>query len=237
MNCLKVLFFSICFTVVLLSISLGQRLGDYRDPARTYEEGWEELFNGQDLTGWIAGLRMEDGETKVYREDQINEQSTWFVENGELITTGEPIGYLRTIDVYENYVFHVEFRFEKIGNSGVTIHVQKDWVWPRGIECQLYQSHMGRIFPIRGATLDGGEMIHYAANPPGEWNTFEVYSEEGRIATVLNGKLVGLASNSDPSVGFICLESEGVRTQFKNIRVKRFTPAHHLRGAPGPDRQ
>jgi hypothetical protein len=225
------------FTLVMLLIPgiPGQRLGDYRDPAMLYEEGWQELFNGKDLSGWLPVLKMEDGKSKKYREDEIDQQSTFFVEDGMLKTTGEPLGYLRTQAVYDNYVFYLEFRFDRIGNSGVTIHVQKDWVWPRGIECQLYQSHMGRVFPIRGATLKGGELIHDASKPPGEWNTFEVHSEEGRVATVLNGKLVALASDADPQIGYICLESEGVPTQFRNIRIKRYTPTHHLRDAPGPD--
>jgi hypothetical protein len=88
---------------------------------------------------------------------------------------------------------------------------------------------MGRIFPINGATADGGEMIHGAAKPSGEWNTYEVYSEEGRIATVVNGVVVGLASNANPKVGYICLQSEGAPAEFRNIKVRRYTPSHHMR--------
>ncbi|MBM3798204.1 MAG: DUF1080 domain-containing protein, partial [Acidobacteria bacterium] len=65
-------------------------------------------------------------------------------------------------------MFHVEVRFPERGNSGVLVHLQKDTVWPKGIECQLYQSQMGRIFPIQGAYLEGGEMIHENAKPEGE---------------------------------------------------------------------
>ena len=75
-------------------------------------------------------------------------------------------------------------------------------------------------------------MIHLATNPPGEWNAYEVYSEEGRITTVVNGKVVGLASNADPHIGYICLQSEGVPVEFRNIKIKRYTPAHHMRSKP-----
>jgi hypothetical protein len=224
--------FRLCAAVIVfatLAAAQAPRLGDYRDPAFTYEDGWTILFNGKDLSGWVSVLRMPDGTSRKYAESEIGEQSTFSVRNGMLFTTGDPIGIIRTADVYDNYVFHVEARFHKEGNSGVTVHVVNDVVWPKGIECQMYQAHMGRIFPIRGATLEGGEMIHSAANPPGQWNVFEVYSEEGRLATVLNGKLVGLASNSNPKVGYIGLESEGVPVEFRNIKIKRFTPAHHLR--------
>lgn len=213
-------------------IPRGARLSDYRDPAVAYEEGWTELFNGRDLTGWVPVLRTPEGSAKRYREHEHRDQSTFFVRDGMLATTGRPNGYIRTADVYDNFVFHVEVRFSEAGNSGVLIHIQGDAVWPMSIECQLYQAHMGRIFPIHGATLEGGEMIHAAARPPGEWNTYEVYSEEGRVATVLNGKLVGLASNAHPRVGYIGLQAEGVPAEFRNIRIRRYTPTHHLRPVP-----
>lgn len=211
------------------ALLFSQRIGDYRDPLWTYEEGWTPLFNGKDFTGWITVLRAEEGKIQKFLPADAGKQSTFFVEGGLLKTTGTPNGYVRTEGVYDNFVFHVEVRFAQSGNSGVLIYVQRDAVWPKGVECQLYQSHMGRIFPIQGATLDGGEMIHAAAKPPGEWNTYEVYSEEGRVATVLNGVLVGLASNADPRVGYICLQSEGVPAEFRNIKVKRYTPTYHLR--------
>ncbi|MGH9340379.1 MAG: 3-keto-disaccharide hydrolase [Acidobacteriota bacterium] len=206
----------------------AQRTSDYRDPDLTHDQGWTTLFNGKDFAGWVPVLKTADGIRK-YRENEVSEQSTFYIEDGLLKTTGKPNGYVRTADVYDNYVFHVEVRFPQTGNSGVLIHIQRDAVWPRAIECQLYQSHMGRVFPIQGATLDGGEMIHAASNPPGEWNTYEVYSEEGRVATVLNGRLVGLGSDANPNIGHIALQSEGVPAEFRNIKVRRYTPSHHLR--------
>ena len=217
---------------LLVTSGVCQRISDYRDPDFTYQEGWQILFNGEDFSGWVPVLRTGENEHKRYMEDEVDQQSTFFIEDGLLKTTGEPRGYVRTADVYDNYVFHVEVRFSQSGNSGALIHIQRDAVWPRAIECQLYQDHMGRIFPIRGATLKGGEMIHAAANPPGEWNVYEVYSSEGRAATILNGKLVGLAQDAEPRVGYIGLQSEGVPAEFRSIKIRRFTPAHHLRNAP-----
>jgi hypothetical protein len=206
----------------------AQHIGDYRDPETTYDEGWQVLFNGKDFTGWVPIVRQ--GEKAVrYRANDIDNQQTFLIKDGLLQTTGTPNGYVRTAAVYDNYVFHVEVRFPQSGNSGVLIHIQRDDVWPKAIECQLYQAHMGRIFPIQGATMDGGEMIHDAANPPGQWNIYEVYSEEGRVATVLNGKLVGLGSNASVTTGYIGLQSEGVPAAFRNIKIKRYTPDYRLR--------
>jgi hypothetical protein len=224
------------FTASLLpSLLLGQRVGDMRDPDLHYQEGWTSLFNGKDFGKLVIVLKADENRTRRYFEDTASQQSTFYIEDGLLKTTGSPNGYIRTSDVYDNFVFHVEVRFPERGNSGVLVHVQRDAVWPQGIECQLYHSHMGRIFPIQGAYLEGGEMIHENAKPSGEWNTYEVYSEEGRLATVLNGVVIGLASNADPRIGYICLQSEGAKAEFRNIKVRRFAPSHHL--WPKPERK
>jgi hypothetical protein len=47
----------------------------------------------------------------------------------------------------------------------------------------------------------------------GEWNTYEVYSEEGRVATVLNGVIIGIGANANPRIGYICLQSEGAQAR------------------------
>jgi hypothetical protein len=216
-------------TLPAAAVALAQRTGDMRDPDLRYEEGWTNLFDGKSLGRMVVVLADEaQGRSKKFFEESISKQSTFSVKDGLLVTTGTPEGYIRTTDVYDNFVFHVEVRYPARGNSGVLIHIQRDDVWPRAIECQLYQSHMGRIFPIKGAYLDGGEMIHEASKPIGEWNTFEVYAEEGRVATVLNGIVVGLASNANPRIGHIALQSEGVAAEFRNIKVRRHAPSHHL---------
>ena len=123
-------------------------MGSLAAARRTRSWAATELFNGKDLTGWIPVLKMPDGQARNYRAGEVGKQSTFFAQDGLLKTTGEPNGSVRTEDVYDNYVFHMVVRFSQEGNSGVIIHVPKDAVWPLGIECQLYQAHMGRIFPI-----------------------------------------------------------------------------------------
>jgi hypothetical protein len=205
-----------------------QRSGDMRDPDQHYNEGWTSLFDGKDFGKLVVVLRAEEGKSRRFFDERMTEQSTFYIENGLLKTTGKPNGYIRTGDVYDNFVFHVEVRFTERGNSGVLIHIQRDDVWPQAIECQLYQAHMGRIFPIQGAYLEGGEMIHENSKPVGEWNTYEVYSEEGRVATVLNGAVIGLGANANPRIGHIALQAEGVPAEFRNIRVRRHAPSHIL---------
>src|ERR1700737_322563 len=52
-------------------------------------DGFVPMFNGTDLTGWV----------------NVNcAPSTFFVKDGQIITTGKPTGYLRTEKQYENFI-------------------------------------------------------------------------------------------------------------------------------------
>jgi hypothetical protein len=55
-----------------------------RNPA----DGYVPMFNGKDLTGWV-NVNCAPG--------------TFFVKDGEIITTGKPTGFLRTEKQYENF--------------------------------------------------------------------------------------------------------------------------------------
>src|SRR5688572_10307934 len=93
------------------------RISDFRDPNVNAEQDWTILFNGRDLTGWVPVVKTQDGTAKKFLEHEVGDQTTFFVKEGKLLTTGKPSGYLRTESVYENYVFHVEVRFMTPGNS------------------------------------------------------------------------------------------------------------------------
>ncbi len=231
---MRTLIALLALAAFILAPVTAQRRGNYQDPAMQYDEGWVNLFNGRDLDGWVVVTQKPGGgndDIDTYFGDTIGKQKTFYIENGILKTTGEPLGYIRTEDVYDNFVFEVDVKFEKLGNSGVLFHVVQDMALPNAIECQLYYSQLGRVFPLR-TKMDGGELIHYNASKLGEWNKIQVVSEEGRVATVVNGAVVGLGANADPSTGYICLQSEGAPVEFRNIRVKRYTPAHRLRPRP-----
>src|SRR5258707_7607191 len=68
---------------------------------------FRDLFNGKDLTGWVNVNTAKD---------------TWTVENGMLVCSGHPIGVMRTVKQYEDFVLHVEWMHtETGGESGMFI--------------------------------------------------------------------------------------------------------------------
>ncbi len=125
-------------------------------------DGFVPMFNGRDLSGWT----------------NINcAPETWSVRDGKIYCTGQPVGGLRTVKQYENFIVELEWRhLQRSGNSGFFA-----WGSPinapgvpflRGIEVQIldhgyaedfekkngkksegFTTH-GDVFAIHGATMD-----------------------------------------------------------------------------------
>lgn len=185
------------------------------------ESGFTDLFNGQNLDGWV----------------NVNcAPETWTVRDGMIFCTGIPTGVLRTTRMYENYILELDYRHtRKEGNAGLFLH---SWditalgqPFTRAVECQVMDGNGGDVFAIHGAFMvsdkphpKGWGMrslpTENRQNPIGEWNHYRVESRDGSIALALNGKVVTRGYNSVPRKGYICLESEGSEVHFRNIRIK-----------------
>ncbi len=200
-------------------------------------EGWETLFNGVDLAGWLTG-----------------ENNKFVVENGELTVKREnPDGqehnldYLWTEERYGDFVLELEFKVIEGTNSGVFFRTDDitDPVYS-GLEVQVAnsygQQHVSRT-ATAGAVYDLQAPSRNVINPPGEWNTYRLTCQGGRVRVRLNGKDVvdmDLArwrsphQNPDGSwnkfpvpaaafsrEGHIGLQDHGQPVWYRSIRVKR----------------
>jgi hypothetical protein len=198
----------------------------------------EDLFNGKDLTGWVNVNTAPD---------------TWSVKNGELICTGHPIGVMRSVKQYENFVLHVEWmHIEPGGNSGVFVwsdaRPQAESRLPNGVEVQMLEldwvnlnKQNGQPAPIayvHGELFGVGGVTTTPDNPRGprsksfenrclgrgQWNTYDVVAVDGVIKLSVNGKFVNGISHSSQKKGYLCLESEGAEIHFRNIRITELPP-------------
>jgi hypothetical protein len=199
------------------------------------KDGYVSLFNGKDLTGWVP--------VNVHPK-------SFFVKDGEIVTTGQPIGYMRSEKQYENFIFEMEWMHvnkDKVGNSGLFIWGDCLPVtgspFTRGIEVQVlvnleYKDKKGQVtatshgdvFAIQGATCKpdrphpGGAMrclpSEYRAKGGGEWNHYKVTAKDGVIKLEVNGKEVSGVSECKPRKGYLALESEGAECHFRNIKIK-----------------
>ena len=194
------------------------------------DEGFVPLFNGRDLQGWVNVNCHPD---------------TFSVKNGEIITTGQPTGFLRTERMYENFILELEWMHineKEIANSGIFV-----WSDPlpavgtpytRGIEVQVlinypkvdWATNHGDVFAIHGARCvpDRPHPRGYMRCLPSEervkgarqWNHYRIVAKDGVIKLHVNGKEVSGVSQCIPRKGYLALESEGAECHFKNIRIK-----------------
>jgi hypothetical protein len=180
-----------------------------------------ELFNGKDLAGWV---------------NANGAPGTWSVEGGVLVVSGRPSGFLRTEQMYVNYVLELEWRIlDPGGNSGLLLHAdalpQVGAPYPRAVEAQIQDGDHGSIAGIQGATIepltnpndmeDAGlaRPVDGRCNPVGQWNRYVVTSQDGTLDLEVNGKRVTQARGCSQRKGFIALQSESGTVQFRNIRL------------------
>lgn len=194
-------------------------------------ESLAPIFNGKDLTGWVP-VNIAPG--------------TFSVRDGVLVTTGKPVGTIRTEKMYENFVMELEWRhMTSGGNSGVFV-----WgdglpatgsAYPRGIEVQVldpgfnvpgknewYSTH-GDIFQVNGAKVTVAGRIspnkqrsfpaEERTKPSPEWNHYRIVANNGEVRLSVNGKEVTIATGASPRKGYLMLESEGAECQFRNVRL------------------
>jgi hypothetical protein len=191
------------------------------------EDGWKPLFNGKNLEGWQFHLGKEGA----------GNDGTFTVQDGILICSGKPAGYMYTDKSYGDYTLQFEFAFKKPegledesefrGNSGCLVHVGEKnalGVWPRSIEVQGANRSMGLILPIPRDlkcqyTFDR-EAMAKASKPLGEFNKMEVEVEGGNMVIKLNGVKVSTVSDCELTEGPIGFQSEGAETHWKNIRIR-----------------
>jgi hypothetical protein len=180
------------------------------------------LLDGNGLAGWHAHL---DGDA--------HPAAVWsFGEEGELVCTGNPAGYVRTEAKYDNFVLRLKWRWNPDkgpGNSGVLLRViGADQVWPRSIEGQLQSGAAGDFwnigeFPMQVAAdrTSGRNTRRLATNerPVGEWNEYEITLWHGHCVLRVNGQVLNQAAGCMEIPGWIALQSEGAEIRFRDVEL------------------
>ncbi|MCA9435931.1 MAG: DUF1080 domain-containing protein [Candidatus Omnitrophica bacterium] len=152
------------------------------------------------------------------------------VDEEILKCSGQPIGYLRTKEDYENYRLTLEWRWPgEPGNNGVLLHiVGEDKVWPKSFEAQLQHGQAGDIWVIDGADFKEHtnkadrrvvKKVSSSEKPLGEWNRMEILCEKDAISIWVNGILQNEATETSQSKGKIGLQSEGAPIEYRNIEL------------------
>lgn len=230
MKLLKIVFFFIGFSLALPGYT--QKI--------LFEFGTGKTFNKL-ITG-----RSES--TPLRWIDVNTSDTTWYVKKDVLVGKGLPIGVVRSEKMYQNFIMHVEWRhMEKGGNSGIFVWCdakpEEDSRLPSGVEVQMLEldwvnqhKQNGETPPVayvHGELFGAGKTSIIPDNPrgersksienrclgAGEWNTYTVVCVDGAIKLSVNGKFVNGIRQASQRKGYLCLEAEGARIEFRNLQI------------------
>ncbi|QDV61253.1 3-keto-disaccharide hydrolase [Crateriforma conspicua] len=191
------------------------------------------LFDGKTLDGWTAYLF----------DSQSDPADTWKVDDGVIVCTGDPMGYLQTDKSYKDFRLTLQYRWPKGsdgGNSGLLLRMSGDppSFLTKCTEVQLMHDHAGDVWGFYGFHVDGDPQrlkkvtghevlgdfqglshLENAEKPVGQWNRLTVRLKDGKMVVRMNGKKVNVVDDVEDVAGTIGLQAEGAEIHFRGIEL------------------
>lgn len=132
--------------------------------------------------------------------------------------------------------------------SGIEVQVldlgyEENWLKAKGVHSDWFTSH-GDVFPVGSSKMKAfTPQIDYAADDGttftvgkpdsarsfptkrltrtfGEWNHYYVRAIDGEVRLWVNGEEVNGGTACAPAEGYLALEAEGARVEFRNMRLR-----------------
>lgn len=182
-------------------------------------EGFGDLFNGKDLTGW----QKTDG---------------YVVEDRKMACTPEG-GVIFTEKPYEDYLLYFEFKLTEGANNGLAIHYPGEGNPAyTGIELQILDDESPKYAKLQPWQYHGSAYGIKAAHrgfqrPAGQWNNQRVTCKGSRITVELNGTVItdvdlakteSIDGQDHPGMkrtsGHIGFFGHGSRVEFRRIKIR-----------------
>lgn len=201
-----------------------------------------ELFNGKDLTGWLA-----EGAKDLKDPKTGTTVNVWSIRDGLLHCEGKGFGFLRYINQdFGDFRLHVEYRMNNKGcNSGIGVRTGAfDPKRSRETRPSFF-SYEIQLFDDAGkpATAHStGSLYRYVAprvnanRAVGEWNAIDIECRGPQVTVVLNGeKVIDFdqttleATKNKPLKGSVCLQNHGGNIDFRNVHVAEIKAAAKTR--------
>jgi len=197
---------------------------DTKSALQSDPQGWMDILPPVDLKGWYRVTVPPNGQ--LGREQ-------WHVdgERKVLICDGDGGHDMLLFDKeIGDAVFHFEFCYTKIEgkkgyNSGAYVRNSRNGdIWH---QAQFGDARDGYLFgQTPGAEGQkksfnlNKQVTDMRVKPAGEWNTLEV-TARGRVLTLwVNGAVTCQFEDCGREKGYLGLEGEGYRIEFRNLKVK-----------------
>jgi hypothetical protein len=188
-------------------------------------QGWVDILPAADLKGWFR--------VPVPPTGQLG-RAQWHLDGEKKILICDRDGghdMLLFDKEIGDAIFHVEFCYTKIEgkkgyNSGAYVRNSRNGaIWHQaqfgdGKDGYLFGQTPGADGQKKGFNL-GKQVTDMRVKPAGEWNTLEV-TAQGKVLTLwVNGAVTCRFEGCGQEKGFLGLEGEGYRIEFRNLKVKQ----------------
>ena len=176
------------------SAMLASKLA-YHIKAMPYDYGFENIFNGKDLSGWKGLVANPIARSKMSAQQLMEAQakadatikSDWVVKDGLLVFTGHGDN-LCTQKQYGDFELFLDWKITEKGDAGIYL---------RGTpQVQIWDTSRREV----GAQVGSGGLYNnqknernpkvVADNKIGSWNTFHIIMRGAVVTVYLNGILV-----------------------------------------------
>ncbi len=187
-------------------------------------QGWEDIMPSSDLKGWY---RVPVPPTGRLGREQWHVDATHKI----LICDGDGGHDMLLFDrEIGDAVFHLEFCYTKIEgktgyNSGAYVRNSRDGaIWH---QAQFGDAKDGYLFGQTQGPDNQKKSFNLSKQvkdmrikPAGEWNTLEI-TAVGKVLTLwVNGAVTCQFDNCGRDKGYVGLEGEGYRIEFRNLKIK-----------------
>ena len=190
------------------------------------EQGWQSLFNGKNLDGWL----------------QLNGSAPYSVENGAIVGTSvtkSKNSFLATRKTYGDFILEFEAKTDSTLNSGVQFRSLSD---PKYMNGRVHGYQLDIDTSARawtGGIYDEGRrkwLYPLSENPrgrqaylPEQWNKFRIEAVGTSLRTYVNGVATANLVDDETAQGFIALQVHGIgrdagklgkQVRWRKLRIK-----------------
>ena len=190
--------------LILLAILVFVRRSPGADP--TGNGQWTSLYNGRDLAGWVV---MNDAA---------------FVATNGVLHLDKSTGWLRTEKSYTDFALEIEWRaLETNYNSGIFIRA--------GLEGTPYPTNAWQVNlkeTALGQLLRGKPEVLPSKTPKlpvNEWVKFRIEARGANLTLDVNGQRAWAFDKLDVERGYIGIQAESKRLEFRNVQILELDPA------------
>ncbi|WP_417394854.1 3-keto-disaccharide hydrolase [Gimesia chilikensis] len=196
---------------LVISSVLGSTTACSGDNNAASADGWVDLFNGKDLTGW-----------------KIAEGGPFEVKDGVIVVTGKR-SHLFTEEEFKNFEFKADVKTTPGSNSGIFFHTKfQEEGWPtQGYESQVNVSHKD---PVKTGSLYNRVKLFKTPAKDNEWWTQHIIVKGRHVIVKINDETVidytePEGATGSPSLGdkgSFAIQAHDPKSvvYYKNIKVK-----------------